>query len=96
MSAQVAGVLRKALAAFGPNGENWVRGHGGLGNKCCSVTAFMRSGSPLYVGHSDEGYQILCRVTGAKIGFLGDWNDKQTWPQIKAAYEKAIQLAEAA
>lgn len=44
-SKSVAEVLRKALAAFGPDGEHWTKGREALtAPYCCALTSFERAG----------------------------------------------------
>ena len=79
--------MKLALAAFGPNGENWVQRAGGKVT-CCCVTAFHR------VGFASFGtpYNILCRIAGCGDGGLSSWNDApgRTFADVKALFEKAI------
>jgi hypothetical protein len=97
VSAQVAEVLRKALAAFGPNGERWAPHAGPLYSGTCAWGCI---------------YQIIWEETGiqpvndgdkwaASLGFTGchdlfRWNDSAAWPEVKERFESAIARAEAA
>jgi hypothetical protein len=93
MSKQIAEVLQKAFEAFGPNGENWIRGAAGDAPQCCSVSAFDRAGIFGIVRHN--AYQFLSEVVGAKYGYLAEWNDTRTWPRVKSGWQKAIKEASA-
>ena len=86
--------LRKALALFGPNGEKWVNRLPG-NNEYCSVTACAEADpTTSFLSATD----LLCSVVGlGEFEVLQRWNDapERTWPEVKAAFEKAIELAEA-
>jgi hypothetical protein len=97
MSAQVAEVLRNGLKAFGPNGEKWAQGfasYSGNKEKCCVATCFNRVH---YSHHSSEALELLGKLCDLP-GDVGRWNDapERTFADVKALFEKAIQLAEAA
>lgn len=106
MSAQVAEVLKKALAAFGQNGEHWTQGHAAKpegpspsdGKHFCICTAIAAIGkrSALY----EQTVASVCAVLGINSSGIQilEWNDThgRTWPEIKVAFEKAIAKEEAA
>ena len=95
MSEQVAEVLRKTLAAFGPNGEKW-RQHqerDPQGRMCSYGAIDFAAGenSPARRQATD----LVREVLGSPM--LADWNDngKRTFAEVKELFEKAIAKAEA-
>jgi hypothetical protein len=79
--------LQKALEMLGPNGENW-QNHQPDIEKFCALTAINKAGRN---GNQEEARQHFLSVIGSNQ--IGTWNDKQTWPQVKAAFEAAIMEA---
>ena len=94
-------VLTKALELLGPNGELWCKSLPGVewpvaGN--CASTACGMADTP-------EGYQswkartYLARAIGIPAlethSQIHGWNDapERTFPEVRAAFEKAIELA---
>ena len=81
-------VLRNALALFGPDGQKWI-------DRCpppskhCSVTAIYAAANT-----GREVSDCMDALYGAAdvsaFSWLGAWNDNHTWPEVKAAFEKAI------
>jgi hypothetical protein len=93
MEKTVKEVLQATLAVFGPNGENWVRGHGGDNPQCCSVTAFYRAKIDNFAeGSGSDAYRLLCRLAKTKEGSLSKWNDrpKRKFADVKKLWERAI------
>ena len=95
-----AEVLRKALELLGPNGEHWCKERYFNGNKMCMQGATRRAS--LYA--DDSGFTsalctnaLLKAVPDCEGNPIARWNDapERTWPEVKAAFEKAIGLAEA-
>lgn len=89
-------ILREALKKFGENGENWRSGRNN-GEYCSwgGIFAVVYGSAFAPWGAADQWAQ--------KLGFnsahqLFGWNDSEsrTFPEVKAAFLKAIELAEAA
>jgi hypothetical protein len=97
MSTQVADVLEMALAVFGPHGENWVKmAEGGQGHDMSKKCASLAIGEqPVSQAPIQRAKAILCDVIGIDVMGIYSWNDtpERTWPEVKAAYEKAIAAA---
>ena len=89
-----AEVLRKALELLGPNGTHWGRGEQCFGGKLCAGMAIDRANRGQY--RVATLYKMLIPVLDSQGTPIG-WNDapERTWPEVKAAFEKAIELAEA-
>ena len=89
-----AQILRDALELLGPEGVHWVRGYP-CGDRMCCLSAIYGEWfrNQLSTGKA-EG--IFSRVISDR--FISRWNDApgRTWPEIRAAFLKAIELAEAA
>jgi hypothetical protein len=85
-------VLRRALELLGPNGERWIQGRLGDKSACCSVGAIWFSAND--VGSEAGARRHLAKVVRAED--IAKWNDahSRTFPEVKAAFEKAIVLAE--
>jgi hypothetical protein len=91
-----AEVLEKALELLGPNGENWQQGWSGIQGECM-VTCISR------IVPGDTGNRLrwdawkflypAAGITGCEC--ISAWNDAEgrTWPEVKAAFQKAIELA---
>lgn len=91
----VAEVLRKALEAFGPNGEKW-RQHQerDADGRMCSYGAIdYASGRDCYTRR--QATDLVRDVLGSPL--LAYWNDQgaRTFADVKALFEKAIAKAEA-
>jgi hypothetical protein len=80
-------ILQGALALFGPNGENWVGRFPRSGEEC-TVTAIARA-SGRAEGAADSSWRAFSEINNIDTS-LGIWNDNSTWPEVKAAFEKAI------
>ena len=96
MSQQVAGVLRKALEAFGPNGEHWIKHaeRDGRGNFCSYGALAHVAGR--FSNEEGEALAVLRKALGHNM--IADWQDdgNRQFPEVKALFKKAIALAEAA
>lgn len=95
MSKQVADVLKKALEAFGPNGELWAQGTRKALSKpnCCSLTSFERAFKDSWFQPYQSGTAALRMALGVYDNTeIVEWNDypKRTFPEVKALFEKAI------
>ena len=92
----VESVLRNALEALGPHGENWVKiGRKSVGNMRSKCAALAISEQPVSQEFIQRAKIILCDSIGIDVMDLYRWNDapERTWPEVKAAYEKAIKKA---
>lgn len=100
MSTRVADVLRAALAAFGPNGENWTQGWRAKPEGpgpfeppfCCIGTSFNRL-TGTAIASKESGLQALEKALGVTTGCaLVEWNDVngRTFAEVKELFEKAI------
>lgn len=89
-------VLTKALELLGPNGENWVKEQQ-YGPCYCMVTAVQIAAGQSHAACLSKipAYELLCIAAARDYGTLGMWNDhaRRTWPEVKAAFERAIELA---
>ena len=88
-----AQILRDALELLGADGERWWHPRCGkaMDGRDCAYTA-------LKADTNEVASAILCRVAGVNSLFsLWEWNDDpdRTWPEVRAAFLKAIELAEA-
>lgn len=98
-----AEVLRKALELLGPNGEHWCQGRYFDGDKACMQGATRVAAQEL--SQRTEAFLHIAKCTERLMEVLptcegnpiARWNDapERTWPEVKAAFEKAIALAEA-
>lgn len=89
--------LEKALAAFGPNGENWAQGDKALTQPYCCVTLALSRIRTQDYEQVAKAQDVLWATMGLKTRLQAEkWNDtpERTWPEVKAAYEKAIFLAQ--
>lgn len=90
-------ILKQALAAFGPNGENWTQGKEAYRRpKCCVTLSFTADNqNALEESEIDEGCAALAEVLGISPDDLEPWNDapKRTWLEVKSLFEKAIESA---
>ena len=95
MSAQVAEVLEKALAAFGPNGEKW----GQLGQLCMDGKECAITGCDVAAGDDYEALagalDVLDRLSAPLT--IDVWQDapERTFPEVKTVFEQAIAEARA-
>jgi len=87
-------VLERALELFGPDGERWAN-KSPIGDEHCSVTALAKIAvllSPSYM----KAKSLVRRGAGLKDSeSLSYWNDAHTFPEVRAAFLKAIELAKA-
>jgi len=97
MSKQVADILRKALEAFGPNGEKWGQGTARIASSddlCFNVAVYhVTQGNREGMAYFDEANTALRDAGGFRNGQESmQWNDhpKRTFAEIKSVYEKAI------
>lgn len=95
-------ILRAALRRLGPNGEFWFQGNCSHGDNVCAVTALGiaitgevkcgRDSLGYCAGRESPFYYYLATAAG---GFVPNLNDAPTttFADIRAMFEKAIQLA---
>lgn len=91
--------LRAALALFGPNGEKWAKVdmRDAFGNMCAAgaLDQVQRECWPRRIAM----FRAFSKAAlGNPIGLshtIGEWNDapERTWDDVKAAFERAIELA---
>lgn len=97
MTSTAADVLRRALELLGPNGEMWIQGNFlGVDAECCALGAIWKAAfrsDP--EGLMEESGRRYLRKALNVIN-VADWNDApgRTFAEVKAAFEKAITLAE--
>jgi hypothetical protein len=89
-------VLRKALELLGPNGENWCQHGYHFGDSHCMQGA-------VHLVTSDQRTRNKCWSAMVKVlppfesgNPIARWNDDSAreWPDVEAAFRKAITLAE--
>lgn len=92
MTDTAADVLRKALALMGPHGERWSRGCPSCGSYCVTTA----------IDDAGLNYELAAAFFRRAAGitpesYIPVWNDapSRTFAEVKAAFEKAIALAEA-
>lgn len=104
-----ANVLRGALAELrrplNADGNGWAQGQFGSGDRCkCAVGAINEVMDEDYSARADaRAREALCDAIGAVVGTYGpgatiiNWNDTpgRTFSEVEAAFERAIELAEA-
>jgi hypothetical protein len=96
-------VLRLALEKLGPNGENWIKGAlytAADGFVDCDVTEaanFCSLGAIEAASGTTDIRKAEKYLSSAIHGWswVDNWNDaeERTFPEVKAAFEKAISLA---
>lgn len=86
-------VLKRALKLFGPNGERWGKRYYKSNDKFCSLGAIREtiSSAQFFILYTPVKSLLQDVVGGNVIA----WNDNpiRKWPEVKAAFEKAIELA---
>jgi hypothetical protein len=92
-----------ALEKLGPNGENWIQGTENVmrhGDKFCAWTAIYNAHNPpVFSSLSQEEHSRYLGLFGFESHpALYRWNDapERTFSEVKAAFERAIELAKAA
>jgi hypothetical protein len=90
-------VLRLALEKLGPNGEHWIKGAYKRGETYCARGAVFYSVDEASSVTAPCGY-LTRAVAASDLLPFENWNDapERTFPEVKAAFEKAISLAKAA
>lgn len=84
-------ILRDSLELLGPNGERW--GQGASRRERGQMCPIDVLGSCAY-----KETTLLRRAIGLECGtYIADWNDSPSrhWPEVRQAFLKAIELAEA-
>lgn len=87
-------LLQEALTLLGPNGEHWVGHCPYEPGKHCALTATAKA-----EGRSEELRSFLYKALH-ELGFkkydddsISRYNDSHTFPEVKALFERAIELA---
>jgi hypothetical protein len=95
--------LADALKLFGKDGKHWVNHVPTGANQQCSVTAIniITYNVSMLTNKRALKYLKKAAKTRAKksdsseVVSIVRWNDKSTWPKVKAAFNQAIKLAKA-
>src|SRR5262249_52786701 len=93
--------LEKALHLLGPNGENWTQGIFNSPKECAvsCVARVVPKDNTEDTTLRWAAWDFLYPAMGINMpnGCISEWNDApgQTFPEIEAAFLKAIELAKA-
>jgi hypothetical protein len=91
-------VLREALKRLGPNGERWISGLHWSGGKTCAGNAIYECADRIPTVFEPAQEFFATAIGGCGLRDIWRWNDdpSRTWPEVEAAFQKAITLAEEA